>query len=400
MGLTMSAPVLFKGGSILLPDGLVANPGLVVYNGKIAHIGLPEAWVAETGDFGAADVKVVDCTDCVLTAGLVDLHTHLYQHATPLGIDPAICLASGVTTAVDGGSAGALTFPGLRHYVAERSECQVLAFLHLAAHGLAAAGCSGPEFGPGGESDHVNCLKTQLCTRTLQQNKDLLIGVKIRLDQNITDEGRNEAEVLKRGIEAAGGAGLPLMVHHTMSTLSLATVLTALRPGDIYTHCYSAWAGEGGSLVDRKTRKMHKEVVQARDRGIVFDLGHGQGSLDWEVAEIAMEQSFPPDTISTDLHSGNVAGAARNLPWVTAKLLHLGMPLEAALRAVTEVPANTISRGDQIGSLQMGRVADLALLRVVEGREGEEVEDSLGAKRIVRVKVETMGVWRRGRRVV
>merc|ERR1712004_393052 len=176
----------------------------------------------------------------------------------------------------DGGSAGALTFPGLRHYVAERSSCQVLAFLHLAAHGLSAAGCSGPEFGPGGESDHVNCLKTQLCTSTLLQNKDLLVGVKIRLDQNITDGGRNEAEVLKRGIEAAEGAGLPLMVHHTMSTLSLATVFGALRSGDIYTHCYSAWAGEGGSLVDRKTGKIRDEVVKARRRGILFDLGHGQ----------------------------------------------------------------------------------------------------------------------------
>ena len=109
---------------------------------------------------------------------------------------------------------------------------------------------------------------------------------------------------------------------------------------------------------------------------------------------------LPPDTISTDLHSGNVKGAARNLPWVTAKLLHLGMPLEAALRAVTEVPANVISRGDQIGSLGIGRTADLALLRVVEGQEEEEVEDSLGAKRKVRVRVETVGVWRQGRRVV
>jgi len=300
---------------------------------------------------------------------------------------------------VDGGSAGALTFPGLRHYVAERSSCQVLAFLHLAAHGLAAAGCSGPEFGPGGESDHVNCLKTQLCTSTLLQNKDLLVGVKIRLDQNITDGGRNEAEVLKRGIEAAEGAGLPLMVHHTMSTLSLATVLGALRSGDIYTHCYSAWAGEGGSLVDRKTGKIRDEVVKARRRGILFDLGHGQGSLDWEVAEIAMKDNFPPDTISTDLHSGNVTGAAKNLPWVTAKLLHLGMPLEATLRAVTEVPARAISREDQIGSLRVGRVADLALLRLGEGEE-EEVEDSLGAKRLLNIKLHTVHVWRRGVRVV
>jgi dihydroorotase len=272
------------GGQALLPEGLVPNPGVRVEGGLITGLGEGEG-------------EEVDCTGCLLVPGLVDLHTHLYHHATPLGVDPAVCLASGVTTAVDGGSAGACTFPGLRHFVAEPSRCRVLAFLHLAAHGLAAAGCSGPEFGPGGESDSVNCLNTDLCVKTIEANRDLVVGVKIRLDRNITDSGRTEPEVLRRGLEAAGRAVVPLMVHHTNSTLALAEVLGALRPGDIYTHCYSAWAGEGSSLVDRAAGRVRQEVLAARARGVLFDLGHGQGSLDWGVAEVAMGQGFPPDTV-------------------------------------------------------------------------------------------------------
>jgi len=279
--------------------------------------------------------------------GMVDLHTHLYQHCTPLGVDPELCLASGVTTAVDGGSAGALTFPGLRHFIIERSRCQVLAFLHLAAHGLAAAGCSGPEFGPGGESDSINILKTDLCVKTLKENRDVLVGVKIRLDRNITSGGETEPVVLERGLAAAGAAGLPLMVHHTNSTLSLSSVLGSLRTGDIYTHCYSCWAGEGGSIVDRQAGRVRGEAWAARARGVLFDLGHGQGSLDWEVAEVAMEEGFHPDIISTDLHSGNVSGSCRSLPWVLSKMVHLGLTLEAALQAVTIAPAKALNRSTQ-----------------------------------------------------
>jgi len=112
-------------------------------------------------------------------------------------------------------------------------------------------------------------------------------------------------------------------------------VLGSLRTGDIYTHCYSCWAGEGGSIVDRQAGRVRGEAWAARARGVLFDLGHGQGSLDWEVAEVAMEEGFHPDIIrcshgvtaccpSTDLHSGNVSGSCRSLPWVLSKMVHLG----------------------------------------------------------------------------
>ena len=109
-----------------------------------------------------------------------------------------------------------------------------------------------------------------------------------------------------------------------MSTIPLDDVLSSLSPGDIYTHTFSTWAGQGDSIVDRQAKTVKSSIFNARKRGIIFDVGHGQGSFDWEVAEICASSGFYPDCISTDLHSGNVNGAARDLPWVMSKMFHLG----------------------------------------------------------------------------
>ena len=308
----------------VLRDGLIFG----IKDGSLdkAAIKIVDDKIAAIGNDALGSGQEVDCSGLIVCPGLVDLHTHLYKHSTTLGVDPDhTCLGRGVTTAVDGGSAGAMTYQGLQKYIVEKSETRVLAFLHIACHGLAGAGCSGPEFGPGGESDHLNALKTNLCVNTIKENKEVIVGVKVRLDKNITDDGRNEAEALKRAISAGNVAGVPVMIHHTMSSLSLEEVLGSMRPGDIYTHTYSAWAGQGGSIVDRQARTVNHRVFKARDRGVIFDVGHGQGSFDWEVAEICASCGFYPDTISTDLHSGNVDGAAKDLPWVMSKFLHLGL---------------------------------------------------------------------------
>ena len=200
----------------------------------------------------------------------------------------------------------------------------MLAWLHLACHGLAGAACSGEEFGPGGEVDSVNVVKTELCVKTIRANRERIVGVKVRLDRNISNNGENERFVLKQALVAAREAEVPLMIHHTNSTVSLETVMESLSPGDVYTHSLSQWAGEGAGIVDRERREVRQCVLQARERGVIFDVGHGQGSFSWEIAEICAEAGFFPDTISTDLHSGNVDGLARDLPWVMSKFLQLG----------------------------------------------------------------------------
>ena len=209
-------------------------------------------------------------------------------------------------------------------FVMRPSRTRVLAWLHLACHGLAGAACSGEEWGPGGEVDSLNVLKTELCVKTIKEHREKIVGVKVRLDRNISNNGENEAEVLRQAVLAARGASVPLMVHHTNSTLNLETVLQALSPGDVYTHSLSQFAGEGTGIVDLEARKVRQCVLEARERGVIFDVGHGQGSFSWDIAEICAGDGFYPDTVSTDLHSGNVDGLARDLPWVMSKFLQLG----------------------------------------------------------------------------
>ena len=269
--------------------------------------------------------EVVDCRGLLVLPGLIDLHVHVYHDATVLGVEPdSACLARGVTTVLDGGSAGAMTFGGLRRFVMEPSQTRVLAWLHIACHGLAGAACSGEEFGPGGEVDSVNVVKTELCVKTIRANRERIVGVKARLDRNISNNGENESFVLRQALLAAREAAVPLMVHHTNSSLSLEEVLESLSPGDVYTHSLSQMAGEGRGILDQERRTVRPCVLQARARGVIFDVGHGQGSFSWEIAEVCARAGFYPDTVSTDLHSGNVDGLARDLPWVMSKFLHLG----------------------------------------------------------------------------
>lgn len=150
---------------------------------------------------------------------------------------------------MDAGSSGCMTFAGLRKYICEQSHTRVLAFLNIACHGLAGAGCSGEDFGPGGENDHIHSAKLKPCIDCCVANNDIIVGIKVRLDRNITDNGRNELEVFSRAQMAASSCKLPLMVHHTNSTLDLASSDTALiscpgslKKGDIYTHTFHGHA--------------------------------------------------------------------------------------------------------------------------------------------------------------
>ena len=187
--------------------------------------------ISDTRQEVGEDWEVVDCRGLLVLPGLIDLHVHCYHAATVLGLEPdAACLARGVTTVVDGGSAGAMTFPGLERFVMEPSRTRVLAWLHLACHGLAGAACSGEEWGPGGEVDSVNVAKTELCVKTIRGKREKIVGVKVRLDKNISNNGENERFVLREALVAAREAAVPLMIHHTNSTVSLEEVLQSLRP--------------------------------------------------------------------------------------------------------------------------------------------------------------------------
>lgn len=345
---------------------------------------------------GLFSVKVFDASGCFVVPGLLDCHTHVYQYSTPLGIEvDEFCLKRGVTTVVDAGSAGASTFAGLRKFIAEKSITRVLAFVHIASHGLAAAGCAG--FGKGGECDSLNQVDVDQCVSCVQENRDMVVGVKVRLAADITDNGRNEEEAYRRALQAARKAEVPLMVHHAISTIPITKSVDGLScpgdlaAGDLYTHTFH---GYPSSILDPKTWTIPDTVWEAKNRGVLFDVGHGQGSFNWTVLEKCAAAGFWPDTISTDLHCDNLQGPAYDLPTVMTKLLHVGMPFVEVVRAVTVTPARALGISDRVGILAPGREADITILKL----ESCDVwlEDSAGQRRRVQQRVVPVAVFKGG----
>jgi dihydroorotase len=229
------------------------------------------------------------------------------------------------------------------------------------------------------------------CIDCGEANRDRIVGVKIRLSDSIADEGRNEVEAYRRALEAARALNLPLMVHHAFSVVPLADCPGKMIRGDIYTHCYH---GFPSTIINPESRRVDPTVWQARERGVLFDIGHGQGSFNWTVGELSIQQGFWPDTISTDLHSGTCEGPAYDLPTVMTRLLHLGMPLNEVVRRCTIEPAKVVGWQDRIGSLSVGRDADVAVFALEE--VDLQLEDCQSQMRRVRQQLTPQAVWRAG----
>ncbi|CAH1773076.1 unnamed protein product [Owenia fusiformis] len=288
---------------------------------------------------------------------------------------------------------------GLRKYIAEPSKTSVFAFLHIASHGMAAAGCA-KGFGIGGESDCLNQVDTEMCIKAIEDNRDLVVGVKVRLTANVANDGANEEEIYRRAKEAAQRTGTPLMIHHTFSTIPIQKqdgkmcCPGDMSPGDIYTHSFHA---SPSSIIDAATKQVYPEVVQAQNDGVLFDLGHGQGSFSWTVAEICAKSGFWPNIVSTDLHSGNINGPSYDLPSVMTKMLHIGMPLEEVIKATTQTPAAILNNprlNRQFGSLSPGRDADVTLLKLEA--VDYELEDCEGEMRSIKQQLVPVKMWKCG----
>ena len=331
-----------------------------------------------------------DARGLLVVPGLIDLHMHGYEHVTPLGINvDHYCLGRGVTTAVDTGSAGCSTFQGFRTYACRPSRTRLLALLNISCAGLAFARLGGNKATPG-ELDLLELADLEGCIDCVNANRDLIAGVKIRLSASLADEGRNETEAYRRALAAARAVRLPLMVHHTLSTVSLADCPGKMAAGDIYTHTYHGFR----STIIRPDGQLDPAVRAARERGVLFDVGFGQGSFNWTVAELSFQQDFWPDTISSDLHSGTCEGPAYDLPTVMTKLLHLGLPLAEVIRRTTIEPARAIGWEERIGSLEVGREADVTVLSL--DTVDTELEDCQSQLRRVRKRIRPRAVWRAG----
>lgn len=297
-------------------------------------------------------LKTIDASGQVVTPGLVDLHTHIYWGTTYWGVeaDP-IAARSGVTTWIDVGSAGGYTFPGFREYIANRASVRVYAFLHLSSIGLVA---------PTWELSNPDYWDVDLAVETVERNRDLILGIKIRMDSRTT-RGVG-IEPMKHARELADRVGLPLMTHIGDGPPMLEELLPYLRPGDILTHCFTGRT-MGISGPDGHVRK---EIRDLQEQGLILDIGHGMGAFSFDVAESMLADGILPDAISTDIHQVAIQGPAFDMPTTMTKFLMMGMSLEDIVTRTTVNPAKAVGL-DDVGSLAVGQRADVALFRVEEG---------------------------------
>ena len=356
--------LLVKGGRVVDPaQALSAERDLAISGHKVARIA-PSIAENEAR-------HVLDARDKIVTPGLIDIHVHVYDGVAPLGIpaDPN-CIAKGVTTVVDAGSAGAFTFPGLRQYVINVVDTRVYALLNISIVGQSTLSLDNPY----GELLELRYANPKFAIRTIERNRDVILGIKVRLSRSIT--GENDLEALRLAKEAAQAVQLPVMAHIGSSYSPLKQILPMLGEGDVITHTFH---GRDGGILDARGRVL-PEVRAAVERGVHLDVGHGAGSFAFSVAEKALKQEVLPGTISSDVHQFNVNGPVFDLATTLSKFLNLGLSLEQVIERATKNAANTFGFPQGLGTVRPGSEADVAIFSLAEGNF--EFVDALGEKRV------------------
>jgi len=338
---------------LLIRNGTVCDPArnfkrradVAISGGKVAAI--EDSIPANRGR------EVVDATGCFVTPGLVDLHTHCYWGGTGLGIEAGpIAARSGVTTWVDAGSFGVTQTDGFRRFIVDPSPVRIYGFVYLYPDNR------NPDM------DHVKYVRSYMkrTGETIVANKDILLGVKLQVGSNMN--GRYSYDFLKIARELCDTYHVPLMAHISFAPPETDQVMELMKPGDVVTHCYNTHTL---GILDG-AGKVRQSVLEARRRGVLFDVGHGLGSFNFEAARKALADGFVADTISTDIYNLNVTrGPVYDMPTTMSKMMHLGMSFDDVLARTTIAPAKIVNRLPGMGTLAVGAPADVAVLRIEDG---------------------------------
>ena len=368
---------------LLLTGGTVVNPATKTH--QKLDVGLRDDRITALGaDLPRADAKrVIDVTGCYVTPGLIDFHVHSYWGVNPYGCDlDALCRGTGVTTTMDAGSAGPVNLLGFRRLVYEPSKTRMLGFVALAQHGVLNAP---------GELLNLDFADSDGAAQAVSDNRDIEVGIKVRLHKKAI--GENSRKALRLAIKAGEATGTPIMVHVGDTAIGMDEIAATLRSGDIITHCYTP---QKPSIIDDKG-KLLPEVRDAKERGVIFDVGHASGHFDFDLVERAMGEGLLPDIISSDLHGRMTQpgfGIVGDLPTTLTKFLSLGLSLEQIIANCTTNPARAVGWQDRIGSLEIGRGADIAVLQVSD--EPSTLRDSSGNERLHKQRIAVKWTIRAG----
>ena len=368
---------------LLLTGGTVLNPATNTKQKLDVGVTADRITAIDANLPRANAKKTLDVTDCYVTPGLIDFHVHSYWGVNPYGFnaDP-ICLASGVTTTMDAGSSGSTNFLGFRKLVYEQSRTRMLAFVAMAQHGV---------LNDPGELENLRFADPEGAAQAVAENRDVAVGIKVRMHKKSV--GENSREALRLAVGTGEACRAPLMVHVGDTAISMEEIVDSLRGGDVVTHCYTP---QQPSIIDRNGRLLNA-VRKAQERGVIFDVGHAGGHFDFDLVRRAMGEGLLPDIISSDLH-GRLKqpgfGVVGDLPIVMTKFLALGWSLERIIAACTINPARAVGWQDRLGSLEVGREADIAILQVVG--ESVKLKDSVGGEMIALQRIAPRWTIRRG----
>jgi dihydroorotase len=357
--------LLLKGGRVLDPANNIDQVmDVAVSGGRIARV---------AKDIPSSDARTtIDVRELYVTPGLIDLHAHHFGYTGAIFPDDVI-LSSGTTTSVDCGGAGWRNFDEFKAKIIDRATTRVLAFINIVGRGMLGAEIE----------NNVEDMDPAATAAKMQQYPNLIVGIKT------AHFSRPGWAAVERAVEAGRLSGKPVIIDNNILSWTgrdtRTKVLEKMRPGDIHTHTYNDRHLE---IVDRASGKLQPFMVEARRRGVLFDLGHGAGSFLWPVAEAAAKQGFMPDTISTDLHASSIMGPQSDMPNCISKMMLLGMTLGEAIRRSTVRPAEILRRFPELGTLGEGRTADVAVFKLERGVFGFKdawLMKRLGTQRLVNV---------------
>jgi dihydroorotase len=343
----MDLDFVLRGGRVIDPSqGIDAITDVGFKDGRVAELG---------GKLSAGEVR--DVAGLIVTPGLIDLHTHVYWGGTSLGVDPLRLARGGCTTLVDAGSAGPGNYPGfLEHVIRPSSPVKILAYLNVSFAGI---------YGFAqrvmvGESGDLRLMAPAEALEVANANRDTIVGIKVRVGLHASQF--SDVIPLDIARQTAEELGLPMMVHIDHPPPTIEDVLARLGPGDILTHCFRPFPNNPASADGR----VRESVIDARKRGILFDIGHGMGSFAFKTARAMLANGFAPDCISSDVHALCIDGPAFDLLTTMSKFLSLGMKLDDVVRAATATPTKALRRAD-LGSLRRGSAGDASILELERG---------------------------------